>query len=166
MASFRATSKSEDWGDRGLEISQRLRKASRFSSRPGMAASSPPPYDSLNLGFHVGDDPHLVRENRRRLAVELEVDPASITCPRQRHTAEVAVVRSEGQIGSGALREESVFDPCDGLVTALKRVPILLHFADCLPVVLVADSGSTVPGNAAELRRSRATDLGGPERRQ
>ncbi|MGH3948045.1 MAG: laccase domain-containing protein, partial [Pseudonocardiaceae bacterium] len=35
---------------------------------------SMPPYDSFNLGDHVGDSPAAVAANRKRLAVELGLD--------------------------------------------------------------------------------------------
>jgi YfiH family protein len=105
-----------------------------FTTRQG--GESQPPYNSLNLGFHVGDDPELVRKNRAALAKSLHIDAAAITCPRQRHTGEVAWLENTKDAGAGALSEASVFDPCDGLVTRLREAPILLHFADCLPVVL------------------------------
>lgn len=105
-----------------------------FTTRAG--GVSRPPYDSLNLGFHVGDDLEAVRVNRKRLAGALGLDPARLTSPRQRHTDAVALLGREADAGSGAFDEASVFDPCDGLVTSLERVPLLLHFADCVPVVL------------------------------
>ena len=40
-----------------------------FSLRGG--GVSAPPFDSLNLGAHVGDDPAAVAENRRRLRAAL-----------------------------------------------------------------------------------------------
>lgn len=107
-----------------------------FTTRAG--GVSRPPYDSLNLGFHVGDVPEAVRANRQRLAEALGLDPASLTSPRQRHTDLVALLESGSDRGSGALDEASVFDPGDGLVTALRQAPLLLHFADCVPVVLTA----------------------------
>ena len=45
-----------------------------FTTRLG--GVSQPPYDSLNLGAHVGDDPDAVRENRARVAAQLNLDPA------------------------------------------------------------------------------------------
>lgn len=108
-----------------------------FTSRPG--GSSRAPYDSLNLGFHVGDDPGSVRENRTLLCSTLGLDPLRVISPRQRHTTEIAVPGME-DIGAGATTEESFFDPCDGLMTKLQGVPLLLHFADCVPVVLTAET--------------------------
>jgi YfiH family protein len=107
-----------------------------FTMRRG--GVSPAPYDSLNLGFHVGDDPELVIRNRVALSEAHGIDPALVTSPRQRHTAVVELLEHKEQAGAGAFSEESVFDPCDGLATSLRRVPILLQFADCLPVVLAA----------------------------
>lgn len=105
-----------------------------FTTRGGGVSSAP--YDSLNLGFHVGDDPEKVKGNRALLAGVLGLDPARITSPRQRHTPVVAPLLEKSDAGQGAFREESSFDPCDGLITALKNTPVLLHFADCVPVVL------------------------------
>ena len=35
------------------------------------------PYESLNLGDHVDDDPEHVKENRRRVAEAISVDPVT-----------------------------------------------------------------------------------------
>ena len=59
-----------------------------FTSRAGGASSSP--YDSFNLGDHVGDDPAAVAANRERLrrATGLE----DIVWMEQLHTNTVTVV--------------------------------------------------------------------------
>lgn len=114
-----------------------------FSSRRG--GVSEPPFESLNLGFHVGDDLENVKINRQILCSALGLDHSRITSPRQRHTAAVAAANGKDGIGSGAFSEESAFDPCDGLVTAMPNVPILLHYADCVPVVLTAGSAPGGP---------------------
>ncbi len=111
-----------------------------FSNRRKFGVSKSP-YNSMNLGFHVGDDPAAVDRNRMRFARGLGLDPSRLTCPRQRHTGIVSVLDREEQVGSGAHTDESVFDPCDGLVTTMENAPILLHFADCLPVVLAGRAG-------------------------
>lgn len=35
-----------------------------------------PPYETFNLGDHVGDDPAAVAENRRRLSEQFTIQPA------------------------------------------------------------------------------------------
>lgn len=105
-----------------------------FSTRGGGA--SKPPYNSLNLGFHVGDNPANVKSNRSILSSMLGLDANRITSPAQRHTAIVRELKDESMIGAGSQSEESDFDPCDGLLTSLEQTPLLLQYADCVPVVL------------------------------
>lgn len=116
-----------------------------FTSRPG--GVSEPPYSSLNLAFHVGDDPAAVWQNRELVASILGIDPRRVTTPCQKHTAEIRLLRWQEEIGSGSQQEASCFDPCDGLVTSLPGAPLLLHFADCVPVVLSA-AGKSGPAVA------------------
>lgn len=111
-----------------------------FTTRSG--GMSRTPYESLNLGFHVGDDPEIVRKNRALLAGELGLEPGRLSSPRQRHTAVAAVLNDQSQAGAGAFGEDSLFDPCDALMTQLANVPILLHYADCVPVALCGEGGS------------------------
>lgn len=106
-----------------------------FTTRYG--GVSAPPYDMLNLGYHVGDRPELVTKNRGIISRAIGIDPRRLTSPRQLHTAAVAILETAA-IGSGAPQEHPVFDPCDGLATSVPDAPILLHFADCAPVVLSA----------------------------
>lgn len=101
------------------------------------------PYDGLNLGFHVGDIPDSVAENRRRLCQLFALNSERLTSPFQRHTAEVAVLNDQERIGSGStpgtgFAGEGSFDPCDALITKMRNAPLLLHFADCVPVVVTA----------------------------
>ena len=49
--------------------------ACAFTERTG--GVSAPPYASLNLGSHVGDDPAAVRENRRRVLAALGAEGQS-----------------------------------------------------------------------------------------
>ena len=57
-----------------------------FSLRTG--GTSAPPWSSLNLGTHVGDDPAAVTQNRRRLALALDL-PTEPLWLEQVHGAEV-----------------------------------------------------------------------------
>lgn len=95
---------------------------------------SGPPYDTLNLGRHVGDDPASVEENRRRFCAALDTDPAWLVTAGQVHGATVRVVE--------APRHEPF---CDGLVTATPRLLLAIATADCAPVLL-ADPAAGVVG--------------------
>lgn len=50
------------------------------------------PYESFNLGDHVGDDPEAVRRNRVRLAEEIGVDPSRMVWMEQIHSRNVTRV--------------------------------------------------------------------------
>src|SRR6478609_324113 len=67
------------------------------------------PYDSFNLGDHVGDDPADVAGNRSRVAAELDVPESALVWMSQVHGAGVAIVDGPQQ---GAVPD------VDALVTA------------------------------------------------
>ncbi|NEA04650.1 laccase domain-containing protein, partial [Streptomyces sp. SID10116] len=50
------------------------------------------PYEELNLGGAVGDDPEAVRTNRTLAAKALDLDPARVVWMNQVHGRDVAVV--------------------------------------------------------------------------
>ena len=94
------------------------------------------PYDSLNLGGHVGDDPEAVAENRRRLAVALGVD--RLTIADQKHTATVAVVDGPlaGRGHDGTADSAQAFPATDAMITNRPDTALTILVADCAPVVL------------------------------
>jgi YfiH family protein len=96
---------------------------------------SDPPYDELNLGLHVGDDPGAVLENRRRLAAALGVEPSAFVFAQQVHGGEVRVVTAADG-GRGALRFEDGPPDTDALITRAGGVVLTVMHADCVPVVL------------------------------
>lgn len=100
-----------------------------FSTRLG--GRSAPPYDELNLGSGVGDDPVAVTANRAALAAELGVP--RIRFGRQVHGAEVHRVTGEEHL---AVAGGEPVSGCDGLVTALPGVALGVLVADCVPVLL------------------------------
>ena len=53
---------------------------------------SPAPYDTLNLGLHVGDDPARVQTNRTRAAAAFGVDLEAMVYARQVHGTAAVVV--------------------------------------------------------------------------
>jgi len=110
-----------------------------FSERGGGASSGP--YAGLNLGSHVGDVPACVDANRATLLAGCGLShlAARLVTAEQVHSAHVATV-SAAQAGAGAFagRGRPPIAGTDALVTAELDLPLLLCFADCVPVVLVA----------------------------
>lgn len=98
-----------------------------FTSRAGGASSSP--YDSFNLGDHVGDDPAAVAANRARLLRATGL--ADIVWMEQLHTNTVTTVGAERR----GMTEP--VEATDALVTTEKRLGLGVLVADCTPVLLV-----------------------------
>jgi len=101
-----------------------------FTLRTG--GVSLPPFDSLNIGAHVGDAEEAVRENRRRTgrALGLPSEPAWL---EQVHGARVADLDA----GAPMTRADAALTRVTGRVCAVQ-------VADCLPVLLAARTGSVV----------------------
>jgi polyphenol oxidase len=110
-----------------------------FSERTGGVSETP--YASLNMAAHVGDDLGAVRENRLRLleACGLADSATRLTMAEQVHGDRIAVVGAPAA-GAGAHWDGGVLPipGTDALITAEEGVPLMLCFADCVPVVLVA----------------------------
>ena len=85
------------------------------------------PYDSFNLGDHVGDDPADVAANRSRAARELGVPEDRLVWMQQVHGTGVAVV--DGPQGGPV-------PGTDALVTATRGLVLCVLVADCVPVLL------------------------------
>lgn len=102
--------------------------------------------DTLNLALHVGDEEKLVLANRRRFAAAIGVQAERFTTCAQVHGSEVVVV-DESIVGAGALALADTIARTDALVTQLPKVPLLLFYADCVPVLL-ADTKSGAVGLA------------------
>ncbi len=102
-----------------------------------------PPYASLNLGAHVGDDPAAVLENRHRLqvAAELPAEPAWLA---QVHGTRVLDLDAPGAWVGGALDREEAVGPADAAVTRRPGRICAILAADCLPVLFAAQSGEAV----------------------
>ena len=100
----------------------------RVSTREG--GVSQPPYDSLNLADHVGDQAESVAENRRLLA---NVLPGDAVCwLNQIHGVRTVEAR------------EGVVPEADAHWTDARNRPLAVLTADCLPVVIVAGDATCV----------------------
>lgn len=99
-----------------------------------LGGASGAPFDTLNLGDHVGDRQAAVRENRRRLiaALALPEEPRWI---RQVHGAQVA--RAESLVHGLAVAADALVCRTPGVVCAVLT-------ADCLPLLLADREGTVV----------------------
>lgn len=96
------------------------------------------PWNSLNLGSHVEDNPEHVQENRQRLAESTGLDSALIGWLNQVHGTEV-VELTANNVGQ-TVKADASFTRHPGIACAILT-------ADCLPVIL-ADREGTVVGAA------------------
>ena len=97
--------------------------------------TSPAPYDSLNLGYGVPDDPENVSRNRKRVADGLGIGLDRIVTTKLVHGNASAVVTG-GDTGRGALDRATALDGFDNLVTSEQDVYLWMSFADCVPIIL------------------------------
>ncbi|WP_330303920.1 MULTISPECIES: peptidoglycan editing factor PgeF [unclassified Streptomyces] len=86
------------------------------------------PYEELNLGGAVGDDPDAVRTNRELAAKSLGLDPAQVVWMNQVHGPDVAAV--DGPWLS------SEIPSVDAIVTVRRGLALAVLTADCTPVLL------------------------------
>lgn len=98
-----------------------------FTTRDG--GNTPAPYHSFNLGRHIKDE-DLRRDamaNRESLCQAMGISHHKLKVPGQVHSGNVQVVHCG---------EEPDLAGVDGLVTEDGNLPLLLHFADCVPVMI------------------------------
>ncbi|PXX08491.1 peptidoglycan editing factor PgeF [Mycolicibacterium moriokaense] len=88
---------------------------------------SAPPFDTFNLGDHVGDNPSAVGANRKRLAAALGLGENAVVWMNQVHGDQVVVVDEP---------VEGVVDKTDALVTTTRRLALAVVTADCVPVLM------------------------------
>ena len=92
---------------------------------------SSPPYDSLNLGEHVGDRASDVASNRKILRQAIPAKPVFLT---QVHGAQVAWLTDQTADGTVA----------DACITEQPGMACTIMVADCLPILLTNQEGSIV----------------------
>lgn len=88
------------------------------------------PYDSFNLGDHVGDSPLAVAHNRQRLSALLPSEPVWL---KQVHGTQI--------IDAGHTTCHPEGDAC---ITSQRGAVCVVMTADCLPVLLCDEQGSVV----------------------
>ena len=100
-----------------------------FTTRAGGGSRSP--FDTLNLGDHVGDDPQSVAANRAALAIALDARPVFL---QQVHGTKV--IRLDA-----STPDNTVADAC---LSTERRLACTVMVADCLPVLFTDTQGSQV----------------------
>jgi YfiH family protein len=86
---------------------------------------SPAPWDSLNLGGTVGDNPENVNENLTRLLSASGFSANQLVQVKQIHSSTVVV----------ATQAADVLAEGDAIITDRKRLFLLMRFADCVPIL-------------------------------
>jgi len=92
------------------------------------------PYDSLNLGDHVGDESARVIANRQLLRKYLPAEPIWL---KQTHSIQVSTP------GSRSLFSSKPYE-ADAAVTNIPEEVLAIMTADCLPVLLSNDDGTVI----------------------
>ena len=106
-----------------------------FTLRSG--GVSAPPFNSLNLGTHVGDEAQAVAENRRRLRTQLRL-PEEPAWMEQVHGSDVLDLDALPQAAAHGVAT------ADAALTRRTGRICTVQVADCLPVLLAARDGTVV----------------------
>ncbi|MFB0631981.1 peptidoglycan editing factor PgeF [Streptomyces sp. AB3(2024)] len=123
-----------------MTLGQHHESGAHFAFTDRWGGVSAVPYEELNLGGAVGDDPAAVRANRAAVARELGVDPDLVVWMNQVHGRDVAVVDGPWAAGDAV-------PAVDAVVTARRGLALAVLTADCTPVLL-ADPVAGVVGAA------------------
>ena len=115
-----------------------------FTTRAGGVSAAP--YDSMNLGDHVGDAPTQVHANRALLQRAIGARPVFL---KQVHGSAVLTLDAASADGQQA----------DACVTTQRRLACNIRVADCLPVLLSTEQGDVVAAAHAGWRGLAANGL-------
>ncbi|WP_089917271.1 peptidoglycan editing factor PgeF [Lentzea albida] len=103
------------------------------STRAGGVSKGP--YESFNLGDHVGDDLEAVEANRARLARGIGLAPDRLVWMEQVHGRTVATV--DGPVAEA-------LEATDAVVTKQQNLGLVVLTADCVPVLLGDEEAGVV----------------------
>lgn len=123
--------------------SSRVRKV--FTDRSGGVSTAP--YDSFNLGDHVGDATEAVLANRTRLARSVGLELRDLIFMEQIHSPTVTEVTAKeltdlrSQVKAG---DSLVVETTDALITTVPGIALVVLTADCVPVLLSDEQAGIV----------------------
>lgn len=90
---------------------------------------SKPPYDSLNTGGTVGDNPETVRRNHEKIYEVLNLDYTSRLDVWQVHGTRIVC-------GEKPRKLDEDHEKADGILTDNPNLTLFMRFADCVPILL------------------------------
>lgn len=100
-----------------------LRLASAFSCR-----------SHGNMSLSCGRTENAL-DNRKNFLTSLDIDYRDLVCAQQQHGNNVRYAGRESR-GRGALDYATAVPDTDGFITDLKRLPLAIFTADCLPIFI------------------------------
>jgi len=105
-----------------------------FTTRTGGVSRTP--FDKLNLAYNVGDKENHVAENRKIILDILNIDYRNTVSAQQIHKDKISLVRKEDK-GKGAFKYSKGIAETDTLITNIPGIPLLMCYADCVPVFIL-----------------------------
>jgi YfiH family protein len=79
----------------------------------------------MNLSYHVGDDPVVVKMNREVFFSQFMITDRELAFPLQTHSSKVRTIDTPGE-----------YEKCDALITNTIGVALGIIVADCVPILL------------------------------
>lgn len=126
-------------GDLWLGVAPKLEKlgikhafTSRLAGQSAVLEAS-----DLNMSLNVNDKAEFILANRQKVCTALHMEFNNLTAVQQVHGDNVVCVE-ESLIGRGKDSYVGAIESADALVTNIPNVPLMLLFADCVPMI-VAD---------------------------
>lgn len=104
---------------------------------------SKPPFESLNLALHVEDSEEDVLTNRKKFMRSLGFRVEDIVTPNQVHGDKIFRVEDIHR-GRGSKIYSDSIPETDALITNVPALPLMLCFADCVPILFADDENCAV----------------------
>lgn len=101
-----------------------------FSTRDGGVSKGI--YESMNLGFEIGDNQQNVLENYKIFSRYLDINYKNIVISSQYHHNNIKIVKEKDK-GKGIFRNKDYQD-IDGLITNTPEIALVTLHADCSPI--------------------------------
>lgn len=85
------------------------------------------PFDTLNLGLSVGDDPEAVKKNYEQVCRAIHISPEQTVSCHLIHSADILTINQTNR--------QRVMGQADGLITATPGIYLSMRFGDCTPLI-------------------------------